>query len=141
MAYYDDTYGGDQDVYLTRSHDGGRTFSTPQLVSSTSSNINVGPVSEDGVHAGFGEWLGVASTDSGVRIAWTDTRRGTVDSAKQDIYFASVPLHTGTPLWVPIVAGLAGALILAGVALGVLGARARRRARSDAPPRPIAGRV
>lgn len=141
MAYYDDTYGGDQDVYLIRSADAGRTWSSPELVSSASSNINVGPVSEDGVHPGFGEWLGVASADSSVHVAWTDTRRGTVDSAKQDIYFAAVPVGGGTPLWVPVVAGLAGAIVIVGIALLALGLRARSRARAAAATQPTAGRV
>lgn len=139
IAYYDDTNGGDQDVYLVSSDDGGTIFSAPQLVTSTSSNINIGPVSEDGVHAGFGEWLGLFSSNSAIDVAWTDTRRGTVDSAKQDIYFAAVPLAAGTPLWLPLLAGLGGvALVLAGAAAVVYG-RARRaetegRAQSAAGP-------
>jgi hypothetical protein len=141
MAYYDDTNGGDQDVYLVSSDDGGKTFSTPQLVTSTSSNINVGPVSEDGVHPGFGEWLGLYSTNNLAAIAWTDTRRGSVDSAKQDIYFAAVPLSAGTPLWVPIVAGVGGAALLIVVALTIVAARARARTEVEAEARPTAGRV
>ncbi|MBV8527438.1 MAG: exo-alpha-sialidase [Candidatus Dormibacteraeota bacterium] len=141
MAYYDTSNGGSQDVYLATSDDGGATFSTPQLVTTTSSNINVGPVSEDGVHPGFGEWLGLVSTDSGAQIAWTDTRRGTVDSAKQDIYFASVQLVSGTPVWVPIAAAVGGVLVLAGLTLVVLGIRSRRRAPETEAARPAAGRV
>ena len=125
MAYYDDTNGGDQDVYLVSSDDGGVTFSAPQLLSSASSNINIGPVSEDGVHPGFGEWLGLYSTSSGADVAWTDTRRGTVDSAKQDIYFAAVSLSPGTPLWVPIVIGGGVAALVVLLGLLVLGLRAR----------------
>ena len=141
LAYYDDSNGGSQDVYLTSSDDGGATFSTPQLVSTASSNINIGPVSEDGVHPGFGEWLGLVSSDNRAQIVWTDTRRGTVDSAKQDIFFASLTLATGPPLWLPIVAGVGGALALAGLMLAILGVRARARARPSEAPRPTAGRV
>lgn len=141
MAYYDDTYGGDQDVYLIHSGDGGTAWSAPQLITSTSSNINVGPVSEDGVHPGFGEWLGIASPAGAVSVAWTDTRRGTVDSAKQDIYFASIPLGGGTPIWIPIAAGLAGAIVILGAVLLVLGLRARRRIRARPEMRPTAGTV
>lgn len=141
MAYYDTSNGGNQDVYTVSSSDGGATFSTPLLVTSVSSNINVGPVSEDGVHPGFGEWLGLVSSNSSAQIAWTDTRRGTVDSAKQDIYFASVTLQSGMPIWVPIAAALGGAIVLAGLALAVLGLRARGRARDAEAARPAAGRV
>ncbi len=141
MAYYDDTNGGDQDVYLTSSEDSGATFSTPQLVSAVSSNINIGPVSEDGVHPGFGEWLGLYSTNAVAAIAWTDTRRGSVDSAKQDIFFASVPLSGGSAVWVPIVAGVGGVLLLLLIAGGVLTLRARSRADIDEAARPAAGRV
>lgn len=141
MAYYDDTNGGDQDVYLVTSDNGGKTFTTPQLITGTSSNINIGPVSEDGVHPGFGEWLGLYSTNNVANIAWTDTRRGSVDSAKQDIYFSAVPLSAGTPLWVPIVAGAGGAALIVVVVLTVLVVRARARSQIDAEARPTAGRV
>lgn len=141
MAYYDDTNGGDQDVYLVSSDDGGATFTAPRLVTGTSSNINIGPVSEDGVHPGFGEWLGLTSTNSAADIAWTDTRRGTVDSAKQDIYFAAVSLSAGTPLWVPIVAGAGGAALVMLLAVAVLGLRARARAESADREQPAARRV
>ena len=141
MAYYDDSNGGSQDVYLASSDDSGVSWSTPQLVTTESSNINVGPVSEDGVHPGFGEWLSIVSSNASANVAWTDTRRGTVDSAKQDIYFASVQLEAGTPIWVPIAAGLGGAIVLAGLALAVLGIRARRRALDTEAARPAAGRV
>lgn len=141
MAYYDTSNGGSQDVYLMSSNDSGATFSAPQLVTTSSSNINVGPVSEDGVHPGFGEWLGLESNNTSAQIAWTDTRRGTVDSAKQDIYFASVQLAAGTPTWVPIAAGLGGAIVLAGLVLVALGIRARRRASESETARPAAGRV
>ena len=141
MAYYDLSNGGSQDVYLVTSDDEGATFSKPQLVTTESSNINVGPVSEDGVHPGFGEWLGLESSHSGAQIAWTDTRRGTVDSAKQEIYFASVQLEAGTPVWVPIAAGVGGAILLVGLALAVLGIRARRRLPDTEAARPAAGRV
>ena len=139
MAYYDTSNGGSQDVYLVSSDNGGATFSRPQLVTTQSSNINVGPVSEDGVHPGFGEWLSLESNDTETQIAWTDTRRGTVDSAKQDIYFASVQLGGGTAIWLPVVAGLGGAIVLAGLALALLAVRARGRAAADA--REPAGRV
>jgi hypothetical protein len=141
MAFYDDSNGGSQDVYLTSSVDGGATFSTPQLISTASSNITVGPVSEDGVHPGFGEWLGLESSNSNAQIAWTDMRRGTVDSAKQDIFFASVPLANGAPLWVPLAAGAGGAIVLLVLVLAVLGVRARARVRAAEAPRPAAGRV
>ena len=141
MAYYDTSNGGSQDVYLVTSGDEGATFSTPQLVTTSPSNINVGPVSEDGVHPGFGEWLSLESSNGSAQIAWTDTRRGTIDSAKQDIYFASVPLEAGTPIWVPIAAGVGGAIVLGGLALAILGIRGRRRAPESGAARPAAGRV
>ena len=141
MAYYDTSNGGSQDVYLVTSGDEGATFSTPQLVTTSPSNINVGPVSEHGVHPGFGEWLSLESSNGSAQIAWTDTQRGTIDSAKQDIYFASVPLEAGTPIWVPIAAGVGGAIVLVGLALAILGIRARRRAPESGAARPAAGRV
>jgi hypothetical protein len=93
------------------------------------------------VHPGFGEWLSLESNNSSAQVAWTDTRRGTIDSAKQDIYFAAVPLEAGTPILVPIAAGLGGAIVLVGLALVVLGIRARGRAPETETARPAAGRV
>lgn len=102
VAYYELDGGGFEDTYLTSSADGGATFGRATRISSVSSNTAVAPTQgyECAILGNmFGnrecEYLGLASADAGALVAWTDSRRGTVDNAKEDIYFGStVPSAT-----------------------------------------------
>lgn len=44
----------------------------------------------DGVHISFGGWLSLLATDQADVVAWTDSRRGTLDNGKQDVFFSEV---------------------------------------------------
>lgn len=77
-----------QDVYLMSSVDGGSTFSAPLKVDSAPSNRLVSPASGFGVDT-F-RTIPLISDDGAVLVAWTDSRRGTVVNAKQDVAFDRV---------------------------------------------------
>lgn len=114
VLYYQAPSSADQaHVMLASSGDGGRRFGTPAQVSTQPSNRAVGPkfslLQKD---ADFGTGIALHADGSTTLAAWTDTRNGTVDTARQDVYFAVVPLGGG---------GGHGALILLAVAGSVLG--------------------
>ena len=89
-------FDGPQDTYLTSSDDGGGTFSAPRLLSRASGPSTVGPPGFFGPNTRIGDYVGVASTDAGALVAWTDARRGTADDGAQDILFATtVPASRG----------------------------------------------
>ena len=96
LAYYDVTEGGMQDTYITSSLDGGTTFSPPRKISNVSSDENIlGPNSAD-------ISIGSVATDAGFAVAWADTRRGTIDSGKADIGFATtIPSPPAPPAPTP----------------------------------------
>lgn len=73
---------------LATSLDGGGTFSTV-VASDAAFDSRVGPGSERGA-ADAGSRLGLASLDDAAFAVWTDTRRGTLETDKQDLYFAAV---------------------------------------------------
>lgn len=83
---------GSYDVDWIASTDGGMSFAPPVRLSETPSNLEIGPI-------GFDDWptygmhLGAASLEDRVLAAWSDTRRGSPDDAKQDIAFGA----TGAP--------------------------------------------
>jgi hypothetical protein len=153
VAYYDrtlDRRGTTADVLLASSRDGGASFSKTVRVNTQSSNRRVGPDgSPFSKEADFGTRIAVASLPGGAVAVWTDTRNGTLDSGKQDIYAASVALadNTSVSLAFRLLAGAGVLLGLAGVALFVLSRRGRRRTtppgaappgptRTDVPPPP-----
>src|SRR5919199_2191761 len=69
-AYYDVAPDGRQDVYLTSSKDGGRTFGLPRRISDA-------PSEEDILFPAFADArLGLVATDQRFSAAWPDTRRG-----------------------------------------------------------------
>ncbi|MBA3629973.1 MAG: exo-alpha-sialidase [Actinobacteria bacterium] len=114
------------DVYLASSTDNGQTFSDVR-VSDRSSSSRVGP-EHIGVGADFGSRLGLASVGDRALGVWTDSRNGTVASARQDIYAAVVtnlPSSQAGPA-VPAIALAAGLLVGTGASL-ILAARTRRR--------------
>ena len=73
---------------LATSLDSGRTWSSI-LVSDRPFDSRVGPEDDRG-RADQGTRLGMVSTNERALLVWTDARRGTRVSAKQDIFFAPV---------------------------------------------------
>lgn len=143
LAYYDTNPAGVQNVFLTSSTDGGESFGAPRQISDASSDENVlGPNTAD-------ISVGLLATDSGFAIAWADSRRGSLDTGKSDIAFATnlslsgpsasgpgvfpVPVPaTGASLVTPAEAG--AALMVGVLPLGLLlggGAILRRRDRNE----------
>lgn len=92
IVYYDlADPSGLENTYLISSADGGTTFSNPLLLSDAASNtaIHNGPAFffDNGT---FGGGRLLATTNGAVHAAWTDSRRGTVDNAKTDVFAANV---------------------------------------------------
>lgn len=114
VAYYDltpaDSSGNRlQDTYEASSTDGGVSFGTPVKLSSAQSSTDVGPPNPGTDLARvswFGRNFGLASSGDTAYVAWTDSRRGTVDNTKQDVFFASV---APAPAPAPVVAAPAAA--------------------------------
>ena len=140
VVYYDgsvDPRGAGVDVLVSSSSNDGRSFSRHFRMSTRASNRRIGPpgspYSQD---ADFGTRISVASLSGGAVAAWTDTRNGTPDTGKQDIFTASVALPDNQSLDLTYRLLAAGGAVLgvAGVTLFVLSRRARRRA--PAPPDP-----
>lgn len=94
VAYYNVSANGAQDVYITSSTDRASTFATPRKVTDQPSDSAVGPMGGDGFHPTFGGWLGVASKNRVVDVAWTDSRRGNTDNADQAIFFMTVAVRS-----------------------------------------------
>ncbi|MGH7685369.1 MAG: sialidase family protein [Candidatus Dormibacteria bacterium] len=98
VAYYDltpaDSSGNRlQNTYEASSTDSGVSFATPLKLTSAPSSTNVGPPNPGTDLARvswFGRNFGLASSGDTAYAAWTDSRRGTVDNTKQDVFFASV---------------------------------------------------
>lgn len=93
VAYYDLTPDHRyEDTYMTYSSNQGATFSVPERISNATSDTTIAP------KFGFGNdrYAGnlVVSSDVGAYVAWTDSRRGTLATLKQDAFFARVPFST-----------------------------------------------
>jgi hypothetical protein len=135
VVYYDrtiDRRGSKADVLLSSSSDSGKSFPKTIRLSDEPSSRKIGP--EWSPHAGeadFGTRTSVASLAGGAIAAWTDTRNGTLDGGKQDIFTAQMVLEDNSSLALTNVL-LAGAGILLGVAGVTLFLLSRRRAK-DAP--------
>lgn len=96
------------DAFLATSDDRGATF-TNLRVSSSSFDSGVGPVFnvfEETVEADLGSRIGLDSTDEGTAAVWTDTRLGSLDDGRQDVFAATVTGlgTTGIPSWILVVA-------------------------------------
>lgn len=78
---------------LATSFDGGDSFTTV-VVSDSSFDSRVGPGSERGA-GDLGSRLALVSRPATVHAVWTDTRNGTLDTDKQDIYSAAVTVRRG----------------------------------------------
>jgi hypothetical protein len=83
----------------------------------------------------FGTRIAVVSTSSGAIAAWADTRNGTSDTGKQDIYAASVALsdNHSIALAYKVLAAFGILLGIGGVALFVLSRRSRPGASPAGP--------
>ncbi len=80
------------DAFLASSQDNGATF-TNQRVSSMPFDSRVGPVFnlfDETVEADFGTRTGLHSTDGAASAVWTDTRLGSLDDGRQDVFTATV---------------------------------------------------
>jgi hypothetical protein len=117
-------------VYLTSSHDGGRSWTR---------NVRVNDVPIDRT---IGTWINnidvmapiaIASGNRGPIIAWSDTRNGNEDSQTQDIFTSTVTMGDPDANRVtPLQAGIVGLLVGLGLAMVVALAVVRRQ--SQAPP-------
>jgi hypothetical protein len=134
-AFYDRRNDPDNvmtEVYLASSLDEGRTFGQNLPVSDRPFSSVVGP-EYPGMGGDFGSRMGLASVGVGALAVWTDTRSGSMASAREDIYAAVV---TGLPevrysmtAVVTIASAVAAAVAAAAVAVSlVVAARKRRRA-------------
>lgn len=74
---------------LATSFDRGRTWQKV-VVSDRLFDPRVGPPSVEPDEADLGSRIGVVSRRDGVMAVWTDTRKGSVDTGRQDVYFAPV---------------------------------------------------
>lgn len=70
------------DCYMTRSTDGGNTWSLNERISTVSSDPNAG--SKAGV---IGEYIGLSGTTDRINPLWTDTREGNQDAYTSVIHF------------------------------------------------------
>ena len=115
-----------QDVYLSSSTDGGRTWSPNIRVSDRSIDRRLSDVWSTGIRSA----VGLHALESGAYVAWDDTRNATGDSKAQDVYFSRVRLDgapfgassssSGPGTGTKVAWGLGGAavaLAVAGVAL------------------------
>ncbi|MFN2606396.1 MAG: sialidase family protein, partial [Acidimicrobiales bacterium] len=135
VLYYQGAESGtDAQVMLASSGDGGRHFGRTVQVSTAASNRKVGPkfslLQQD---ADFGSGIVLRPDGRNVLAAWTDTRNGTLDTARQDVFFAVVARAGAGHGLLIAVSALGGALGVAGIALFLL-ARSRSRATPTEPP-------
>jgi hypothetical protein len=151
VVYYDrsiDRRGSTADVLLSSSSNSGKSFNTTIRLSKASSNRKVGPDgSPFSQEADFGTRIAIASLPGATIAAWTDTRNGTPDTDKQDIFSAVVSLSdkASVSLALKVLAAFGLLLGIAGVSLFVLARRGRKQAppaastaetRTDVPPPP-----
>lgn len=140
IAWYDDrlspggSEGGLQDVFATWSTDGGRSFAPNLRITDRSIDRTIG-VFANNVSSNHN--VGIASTRQAAYLAWQDSRNADPVAQPEDIYMAKLVLSgpttpvtavapgSGTP-WSAVVLGAAGALLVAGLALLVLGLRGAR---------------
>lgn len=127
LAGHRDSADGLVNAYLATSVDGGQTFQTVR-VSSSAFNSRIGPLTGPTyLSPDLGTQLALESTDSGAFAAWVDTRLGSADTGRQDIFSATIDAH-GSVSAIRVVATVVMivASIVAGVA-GFGGLTARRR--------------
>jgi hypothetical protein len=132
VAYYDrtvDARGPMADVLLSSSSNGGKSFAKTVRLTTQPSNRKIGPEgSPHSPEADFGSRISIASLAGGAIVTWTDTRTGTPDSGKQDVFTGQTPLKDNESLGLGFLLLAGGGLVLgvAGVTLFVMSRRARR---------------
>ncbi|MDP8937789.1 MAG: glycoside hydrolase [Actinomycetota bacterium] len=141
VVYYDrtlDRQGPTADVVLSSSADDGRTFGRTFRLSTQSSDRRIGP---DGSpfsdEADFGTRLAVRALSGVTVAAWTDSRNGTPDTGKQDVFLASVALGGDDGVDAAQLATAVGGAVLGVVGAGLLLASrraGRRRVSASAAP-------
>ncbi len=92
VVYYDrstDPDGAMNDVSLSSSSDGARSFRAKVRLSDRTFDSRVGLGADRGM-ADLGDRMGLLSTDRRALAVWTDTRAGTVDDGRQDLAKAVV---------------------------------------------------
>lgn len=112
------------DAYIGLSQDEGAHFDNVR-VSSASFDSRVGFSANSKLEADFGSRVGITSLDNEAVAAWTDTRLGTEDTARQDIAAAKIRIsETKASSFArgPVVLGL-----LVGAAVCLLGSWASGR--------------
>jgi hypothetical protein len=132
VMYYDrraDRTNVLNEVSLQSSFDDGKTFLPRVRLSDRAFSSRIGFGLERGL-PDLGSRLGLLSTDSRAYGVWTDTRGGSVRTAKQDIArgvvaFNDPPRLSSGVKTLLVVGGIA--LILGGLAVGVLTGTRRRR--------------
>ena len=138
VVYYDrtlDRRGPTADVVLASSSDGGRTFPRTFRLSTKSSDRRIGPDgSPHAEEADFGSRLAVRALSGVTVAAWADSRNGSPDTGKQDVYLASVALGGGSGVSTASWALAVGGVVLAVAGAGLLVASRRARRRTAAPP-------
>jgi hypothetical protein len=116
-------------VYYTFSDDGGKSFAENVRLTSMPSDSRLGTTyaipSAEGLIE-FGSRIALASADSEVLAAWTDTRNN-FDSIQQDIFATTIVFADGGRSWIAPLAGTTTAALL--LALFIL--RYRRNALRD----------
>jgi hypothetical protein len=143
IAFYDrrgDPSNIQMDAFLAYSDDDGKTFDNLRM-SSAPFDSRVGFSANAKVEADFGSRIGLHSLDEETLAAWTDTRLGTEDTARQDIALAEIELTTEdapTLARLPVVGLL---LVASALCLAVWWFSGREPARRDDEPPPEADLV
>lgn len=110
------------DATLASSSDDGKSFRTTRL-SSRSFDARIGASAARQLPVDFGSRLGLASADGRSLAAWTDTRLGSADTGRQDV-FSAVYAPAGPPGGL-VRKALIGALLILAAASAAFAVRGR----------------
>jgi len=122
--------GDTNDVYVTSSDDGGRTFGPNVRMTSSAIDRKLGTYN---VQYFVEVPPALASGNKGAFVAWSDTQLGNADTGAQDIFGAVAAVDDGGSVAPKIAIGAEVVLILAGVALLAATVRARRGRQPSLP--------
>ena len=117
------------DATLASSHDDGESFRNARL-SSRSFDSRVGTRATPQLPVDFGSRLGLVSSEGRSVAAWTDTRRGSQETGRQDVFAAVYEVPEPAPgisRTLVIAAFALAALVFAGLAAASPAGRERRR--------------
>lgn len=127
VAYYDRREDADNrmnEVSLQSSDDGAATFGPRLELSDRAFDAGIGPGSERDL-PDLGSRLGLVSSDGRAVAIWSDTRAGTVASAKQDLASGEVAFESASPLRGAL-PPIGAVVALAGLAVVIMGSRNRQ---------------